>query len=168
MVTPSSTTSTNDIGSGLPHQSGTIMSTRLGDFDPRVFPVIMEKIGLPAGEVSEMMVTQGGCWGFPASAQYGGLDVGAAAGAERAELALEVFCYQDFSSVSLTVEPARTATVEAVKPSRESGALISLDPNLRLSLLTEESLAREAIRKAVGQPDVAKLNEHSSKERIEG
>ncbi|KLU59775.1 2-dehydro-3-deoxygluconokinase [Peptococcaceae bacterium CEB3] len=64
-----------------------------------------------------------------------------------------------FSSVSLTAEPARTATVEAVKLGREAGALISFDPNLRLSLWPDESSAREAITKAVGQSQLVKLNE---------
>lgn len=64
-----------------------------------------------------------------------------------------------FSSVSLNVEPACTATKEAVKLAQKAGALISFDPNLRLSLWQDENSAREAIAKAVKQSDLVKLNE---------
>lgn len=36
-----------------------------------------------------------------------------------------------FGSLSLTDEPARTATIEAVKTAKAAGALISFDPNYR-------------------------------------
>lgn len=38
-----------------------------------------------------------------------------------------------FGSLSLTDEPARSATLEAVKTAKETGALISYDPNYRAS-----------------------------------
>ncbi|KLU60680.1 5-dehydro-2-deoxygluconokinase [Peptococcaceae bacterium CEB3] len=64
-----------------------------------------------------------------------------------------------FSSVSLTAEPARTATVEAVRLARKAGAFVSFDPNVRLSLWQDEGSAREVITKAVGQSQLVKLNE---------
>ena len=49
-----------------------------------------------------------------------------------------------FGSVSLTAEPARTATLKAAHAARERGALVSYDPNYRASLWPSE---REAIQK---------------------
>lgn len=48
-----------------------------------------------------------------------------------------------FGSLSLTREPARRATREAVTLAKESGAVISFDPNLRPSLWKSLSSARE-------------------------
>lgn len=45
-----------------------------------------------------------------------------------------------FGSLSLTDEPARTATIEAVKIAKSSGALISYDPNYRASLWEKKLL----------------------------
>ncbi|SMB90967.1 fructokinase [Thermanaeromonas toyohensis ToBE] len=64
-----------------------------------------------------------------------------------------------FSSVSLTVEPARSATLEAVRIAREAGSLISFDPNIRLSLWPDLESAREEVLKALSLADVVKLNE---------
>ncbi|WP_258361102.1 carbohydrate kinase family protein [Moorella sulfitireducens] len=64
-----------------------------------------------------------------------------------------------FSSVSLTVEPARSATMEAVRLARAAGAIISFDPNLRLSLWPDRETAREKILQAAAKADIIKLNE---------
>ncbi|KYH33779.1 carbohydrate kinase family protein [Neomoorella mulderi] len=64
-----------------------------------------------------------------------------------------------FSSVSLTVEPARSATLEAVRLARAAGAVISFDPNLRLSLWPDPERASKEILAAVKLADVVKLNE---------
>ncbi|BCV19953.1 PfkB family carbohydrate kinase [Moorella sp. Hama-1] len=64
-----------------------------------------------------------------------------------------------FSSVSLTVEPARSATLAAVRIARAAGAIISFDPNLRLSLWPDRETARENILQAAAQADIIKLNE---------
>ncbi|MGI9860600.1 PfkB family carbohydrate kinase [Moorella naiadis] len=64
-----------------------------------------------------------------------------------------------FSSVSLTVEPARSATLEAVRIARAAGAVISFDPNLRLSLWPDQETARRNILQAAGRADIIKLNE---------
>ncbi|CEP67771.1 Carbohydrate kinase PfkB [Moorella glycerini] len=63
-----------------------------------------------------------------------------------------------FSSVSLTVEPARGATLEAVRLARAAGAIISFDPNLRLSLWPDAVKARQEILAAMKLADVVKLN----------
>lgn len=64
-----------------------------------------------------------------------------------------------FSSVSLTVEPARSATLEAVRIARAAGAIISFDPNLRLSLWPNVTKARQELLEAIKLADVVKLND---------
>ena len=62
-----------------------------------------------------------------------------------------------FGSLSLTDEPARGTTQCAVSLARESGALISFDPNLRLPLWESEAAAREQIAWGLAQCDVLKI-----------
>jgi acetate kinase len=84
-----------DISSGLTPQSGTIMSTRPGDFDPWVFPYVMERTGMTAAEVNRALVSTGGLLGISGvSGDMRDLENAAAAGHERAQLAIDVFCYQ--------------------------------------------------------------------------
>ncbi|MNU66654.1 2-dehydro-3-deoxygluconokinase [compost metagenome] len=63
-----------------------------------------------------------------------------------------------FGSISMTHEPAATATLEACRQAREYGALISFDPNLRPALWTDERSAKEAIAKGLGYADIVKLS----------
>lgn len=81
---------------------------------------------------------------------------------DPAELPREVLAATQilhFSSVSLTVEPARSATLEAVRLARAAGAVISFDPNLRLSLWPDREIARGNILQAAARADIIKLNE---------
>ena len=64
-----------------------------------------------------------------------------------------------FGSLSLTDEPVRSATHRALEIARESGALISYDPNLRPSLWPGEELAREQIEWGMAQCDVMKISD---------
>ena len=64
-----------------------------------------------------------------------------------------------FGTLSLTDEPMRTATLTAVKRAKQAGALISLDPNLRLSLWKDAQAARDAMRTALPLAEVVKLSE---------
>lgn len=63
-----------------------------------------------------------------------------------------------FGTLSLTHEPARTATQKAVAYAREKGKLISFDPNLRLPLWTSAEAAREQILWGLTQADLVKLS----------
>ncbi|MGI6284865.1 acetate kinase [Neomoorella humiferrea] len=84
-----------DISSGLTPQSGTIMSTRPGDFDPWVFPFIMELTGMTAAEVNEIMTKKGGLLGISGvSGDMRDLEAAAREGNQRAQLAIDIFCYQ--------------------------------------------------------------------------
>ena len=50
-----------------------------------------------------------------------------------------------FGSVSMTAEPVRSATLEAVRQARSKGAAIAFDPNLRLPLWPDTDSAYHAI-----------------------
>ena len=65
-----------------------------------------------------------------------------------------------FGSLSLTDEPVRTATREAISLARESGALISYDPNLRPPLWDSDGAAREQIAWGFAQCDVLKISDN--------
>lgn len=62
-------------------------------------------------------------------------------------------------SLSLTDEPARTATLHAVSVARQAGALVSYDPNYRSSLWPSESEAIEQMTMLLQQADLVKINE---------
>jgi fructokinase len=64
-----------------------------------------------------------------------------------------------FGSISLINEPARSATLAAVRTAREAGLLVSYDPNLRLNLWPDAEAAREGIRLGWPYAQVTKVSE---------
>lgn len=64
-----------------------------------------------------------------------------------------------FGTLSLTHEPARTATHHAIRYARERGKLISCDPNLRLSLWERPEDAKAQMLWAVEQADLVKISD---------
>lgn len=64
-----------------------------------------------------------------------------------------------FGTLSLTGEPARTATQRAVAYAKEKGKLITCDPNLRKPLWRSEDEAREQILWSLNQADVVKISD---------
>jgi fructokinase len=64
-----------------------------------------------------------------------------------------------FGSLSLTHEPARTATRQAVAYAKSLGKLISFDPNLRLPLWADPDTAKAEILWGLEQADVVKLSD---------
>lgn len=62
-------------------------------------------------------------------------------------------------SLSLTSEPAREATYEAIKMAKAAGALISYDPNYRASLWDSAETAKKYMRSIVPYADVMKLSD---------
>lgn len=64
-----------------------------------------------------------------------------------------------FGTLSLTDEPARSATQRAVSYAREKGKLITCDPNLRLPLWRSADEAREQILWSLKQADVVKISD---------
>lgn len=64
-----------------------------------------------------------------------------------------------FGSVSLSVEPSRSATLAAVRLAREAGALISFDVNYRPSLWPNPAEALDVILAVLPQAHLLKVNE---------
>ena len=64
-----------------------------------------------------------------------------------------------FGSLSLTDEPARSATYAAVKIAKEAGALISYDPNYRAPLWQSREAAIREMRAAIPYVDIMKISD---------
>ena len=64
-----------------------------------------------------------------------------------------------FGSVSLTADPARSATLRAAAAAKARGAYISYDPNYRASLWSDEATAVEWMKKPLGLVDVLKVSD---------
>ncbi len=64
-----------------------------------------------------------------------------------------------FGTLSLTDEPAASATRKAVHLAKEHGLLISLDPNLRKPLWHNEKDARAAMEWSLRQADIVKISD---------
>lgn len=64
-----------------------------------------------------------------------------------------------FGSVSLTDDPARSATLAAVQYARAAGKLISFDPNYRPFLWRDEQAAIAEIERALPLCDIVKVSE---------
>jgi fructokinase len=64
-----------------------------------------------------------------------------------------------FGSISLTDEPAATATLRALDHAKESGCLISYDPNLRIPLWKDLHHAKQQIELGLTYADVLKISE---------
>ena len=65
-----------------------------------------------------------------------------------------------FGTLSLTEEPARTATQKAVAYAKAWGKLISCDPNLRLPLWKTQESAKEQMLWSLHQADVVKISDN--------
>lgn len=65
-----------------------------------------------------------------------------------------------FGTLSMTDEPVRKATKEAVKTAKEAGCLISFDPNLRPPLWSSMELAKEMMEYGFGQCDFLKISDN--------
>lgn len=68
-----------------------------------------------------------------------------------------------FSSVSLTDEPSRSATLAAVKRARENGAIVSYDPNYRPLLWDDSGKASKQMRSALEYADIVKVSDNEIK-----
>lgn len=67
-----------------------------------------------------------------------------------------------FGSVSLSAEPSKSATRQAIKYARDHGLLVSYDPNLRLDLWRDGDLARTEIDEAFQYANIVKISEEES------
>ena len=64
-----------------------------------------------------------------------------------------------FGTLSLTNEPAASATRKAIELAKAHGLLISLDPNLRKPLWKNEADAKAAIEWSLHQADIVKISD---------
>ena len=64
-----------------------------------------------------------------------------------------------FGTLSLTDEPAKTATYNAVEYAKSKGKLITYDPNLRKPLWKDLETAKEQLIWGLGQADVVKISD---------
>lgn len=64
-----------------------------------------------------------------------------------------------FGTLSLTNEPARFATQQAVAFAQKHGKMITFDPNLRLSLWDDRNEARKQILWGLKQADIVKISD---------
>lgn len=64
-----------------------------------------------------------------------------------------------FGTLSLTDEPARTATKKAVARAKQNGRLISFDPNLRKPLWNDPEDARAQMLWGLAQADIVKISD---------
>jgi fructokinase len=64
-----------------------------------------------------------------------------------------------FGSLSLTHEPARTATLTALRLAREKGCIVSYDPNYRALLWPDEQTAADRMASVLDRVDILKVSE---------
>ena len=64
-----------------------------------------------------------------------------------------------FGSVSLTADPARSATLHAVERARQQGAVVSYDPNYRAALWDSQENAVAWMRRPLSQADILKISD---------
>jgi fructokinase len=65
-----------------------------------------------------------------------------------------------YGSISLIVEPCRSAHMKAMETARDAGALLSYDPNLRLPLWPSAEYAREQIMSIWDKADIIKVSDN--------
>lgn len=65
-------------------------------------------------------------------------------------------------SLSLTEEPSRTTTFEAVKQAKAAGAVISYDPNFRAPLWESKEIAVERMRSMISYVDIMKISDEEA------
>ena len=65
-----------------------------------------------------------------------------------------------FGTLSMTDEPARTATVKALETARKEGCLITFDPNLRPPLWSSMEDAKKQMEFGFGYCDILKISDN--------
>lgn len=67
-----------------------------------------------------------------------------------------------FGSLSLTNDPSKTATYEAIRIAKDAGAIISYDPNYRAPLWENEKVAIEMMREPIPYVDMMKISDEET------
>lgn len=68
-----------------------------------------------------------------------------------------------FGSLSLTEDPSRSTTFDAIRIAKEAGCIISYDPNYRAPLWSGENAAIEGMRSVLSYIDVMKMSDEETK-----
>ena len=79
----------------------------------------------------------------------------------REDLLRDSFIFH-FGSLSLTDEPARSATVYAAQQAMSAGTVISYDPNYRAPLWKDEETAKEQMRSVISFVDIMKISDEET------
>lgn len=84
-----------DTSMGLTPVEGLMMGTRCGDIDPAIIPYLEKEKGYTADEIDNLINKKSGLLGVSGiSNDMRDIESNAAAGHERAQLALDIFCYR--------------------------------------------------------------------------
>ena len=84
-----------DTSMGLTPLAGVLMGTRCGDIDPSVVTYMEQKLGIHGQEMADYLNKKSGLLGISGvSSDFRDLEAAAAEGNERAQLAIDVFCYK--------------------------------------------------------------------------
>lgn len=84
-----------DTSMGLTPVEGLVMGTRSGDLDPAILPFLQKQMGYTADDSDNLINKKSGLLGISgASNDMRDIEDAAAAGNERAKLALDMFCYR--------------------------------------------------------------------------
>ncbi|HEY3298930.1 MAG TPA: acetate kinase, partial [Armatimonadota bacterium] len=84
-----------DTSMGLTPVEGLVMGTRSGDIDPAILPFLEKQLGYSADDSDSLINKKSGLLGLSGvSNDMRDIEDNAAAGHERAQLALDIFCYR--------------------------------------------------------------------------
>ena len=83
-----------DTSMGFTPLAGVIMATRSGDIDPAIVPYVMEKEGISAKEINNILNKESGMWGVTGiSKDFRDIELSGKDGNEDAQLGLAMFNY---------------------------------------------------------------------------
>jgi len=125
-----------DTTMGLTPAEGMMMGTRSGDVDPTLHQFLARQTGLSLDEVTELLNRRGGLLGVSGfSNDRRLLEQRAAAGDERAALALELFCFRAAKAIL-----GMTASLEHVEALVFTGGIGENSPWVRRRIVGQTAL----------------------------
>lgn len=83
-----------DTSMGMTPLEGPMMGTRSGTIDPAVVSYLVDKLNMTSDQITEMLNKQSGLLGIAGVSDMRDVEARAAAGNRRAQLAIEMICYQ--------------------------------------------------------------------------
>jgi len=136
-----------DTTMGLTPLEGLVMGTRSGDVDPGVFAFLADQAGLSVDELNDTLYTASGLQGLSGvSNDMRTVQVSAAEGSERAQLAMEVFVHRLAKAIAgMVVGLERLDALVFTAGIGEHSAIVRREVLARLGFLglTEDAEANE-------------------------